>query len=294
MRKFNRNYQLSIETKNNRIITIQPPFSIEFQIKRTIGREVNSANIVIFNLNANTREAIGRDRYDQFDGGTGSLYRQIILRAGYNDLSTIFQGNITECISSRSGTDIRTSIEAFDGGYSIQNSYSSFGLQKGTSIKDTVVRLIKDMKKVILGKIEVDETQTLKKATAFEGRTFDILKDYTNNQIFIDEEKVNILDINSGFTSAGRIVVIAANTGLLSTPKLANTYIEIDIIFDPTIKIGQIVDLKSNIRKDLNNQYKVAGITHNVAISPRIAGVAKTTLQLYAGDKLFGKLKKLF
>ena len=86
---------------------------------------------------------------------------------------------------------------------------------------------------------------------------------------------------------------ISSDTGLLNVPIRRETYLEIDIIFDPNIIVGQLIELKSSFNKYFNGLYKVYGITHDVEITEESGGNATTSLQLWIGTKILNGLKQI-
>jgi hypothetical protein len=131
-----------------------------------------------------------------------------------------------------------------------------------------------------------------KTPTPLNGNSFFLLtKDY-KDEIFIDLEKVNKLGVNEYIKGAGGLVpLITSETGLLGTPLRQGTDVVVDMLFEPRINVGQLVEIDSEFNKLFNGQYKVNGVKHSGIISGAVNGDCKTTLQLYAGDKLLGELK---
>jgi len=64
-----------------------------------------------------------------------------------------------------------------------------------------------------------------------------------------------------------------------------------DILFEPRLQIGQVVELNSNFFKKLNGQYKIIGIRHSGTISDAVAGRCKTTVELCLGNRVLNVLK---
>lgn len=281
--KFGRQYRLTLKlTEENEAIIIEPPFTIRFSITRTISSSVNQMKLDIYNLGKELRNQIFQDRFNL------KKYKKVILQAGYDKLSTIFVGNILEATSFRRKQDIITNINAQDGGFSVRNSYSSFSLKKGETFKNTVKKLFDDMVNVSKGKIG-DIDGNFKRGAVFNGNTYNLLKAQTKENVFIDNEVINALKDNE--VIEGEVPLITSETGLLNTPIRRDSFIEVEVLFEPRIIIGQIIEIKSSVNPLFDGQYKVIGIKHNAVISEAINGEAKTTLQLFIGSKLLGGLK---
>ena len=77
---------------------------IGFDVKKTDAQTPNTAEIVVFNLSANTVKQIRKE------------FTRVILQAGYGEnFGVIFDGNIKELVSGKEGTDTTLSISAGDG-----------------------------------------------------------------------------------------------------------------------------------------------------------------------------------
>src|SRR3990167_705437 len=124
MPKLNRIFELTIEPpavvldQNNKAVlstdstrethVITNPISITFAVARKNLAELRNARFQIFNLNQSIREDI------YHDPGNFQVLRKMTFKAGYEngDLSTIFEGRITECFSYRDegSVDVITEI----------------------------------------------------------------------------------------------------------------------------------------------------------------------------------------
>jgi hypothetical protein len=281
--KFNRQYRLTLKlTEEDEAIVIEPPFTIKFSIQKTISSSVNQMKLEIYNLGKILREKIFQDRFNI------KKYKKVILQAGYDRLSTIFVGNILEATSYRRKQDIITYINAQDGGFSVRNSYSSFSIEAGESFKGAIGKLFDDMQNVSKGKIG-DIVGSFKRGVVFNGNTYNLLKEQTKENVFIDNEVINALKEDE--VIVGEVPLITSETGLKNTPIRRDSFIEVELVFEPRIVISQIIEIKSTINSLFDGQYKVIGIKHNATISESIGGEASTILQLFIGSQLLGGLK---
>ena len=290
-RKINRHYRLLIETNTGETIEITDPLTIEFTVTRNTAVSLNKGLFKIFNLGASTRTKIFQDRFRIKDGGTGEFYKRIILQAGYNQLSTIFTGNILSSFPVRQGANIIQNIEAYDGLYGQANSFTSATFNKGTPINDVISNVANDLQKVEKG-IIADQEGTLKRGTSFFGGSFQVFSDFFKNEkvdVFIDNEQLFLMGTNQVFKA--QLPLIKSTTGLLSVPIRQQTYLEVEMVFEPRITVGQLVELESSVNPLYDGQYKVYGVTHNAVISDAVSGDAKTKLQLYIGSELLGGLE---
>lgn len=310
MLKWQRKYILTVEVKEDdgaiTTLEIKNPLTVEFFIDKNVNSQANLLDLKIYNLAEKTRNLLIQDKFNLLDFGSGKRYRKIVLKAGYGiNTPIIFIGNLIESYSFRQGTEVITQIYAYDGLYGMVNSYADLTLSKGISKLDAVNKLISTLNKIEKGIITNLEGE-LKRGALYNENSYLLIKnnyrDYisvnngvqtiTQRNIFVENEKINILNVND-FIDQGYIIEISSDTGLLNTPKRRETFIECDILFDPNIIAGQLIELKSSFNKMFNGVYKVYGFTHNVVISEANGGDAITTLQLYLGTKLLNGLKAI-
>ena len=292
MQKFGRNYKLYVQpTNSSTFIEITYPLTLEFDISRDTSSSINQATFRIYNLSEKNRNAIFKDRYSMLDNGVGTGAKKVILQAGYGDnLSTVFQGSVLEAYSYRQMSEVVTYINALDGGYGIANSFVNFSVSKGTPKQDIFNQLANSILGVDKGSVGT-VAGSIDRPIAYNGNGWAFLKRDFSGDVFIDLEKINLLKPNEVINAS--IPVITSASGLLGTPMRQNTNLTIDMIFEPRIQVGNIVEVKSSINSLFNGQFKTTGIKHSGTISGAINGDCKTTLQLFIGAYLFGGLKKV-
>lgn len=284
--KFNRNYRLTIDLNDGSgAIIIEPPFTIDFNITRTAMATLNSMNLTIYNLSEKTRRRIFQDRYQ-----IGN-YKRVVLEAGYgDDLSTVYSGSIFEAHSALIGSDIQTNITSRDGFVDIASTQTNKTFAAGTTLRDLSEQLINDFPNIARGVIGGDNS-TFQRPVTVEGNTYDSLRKYSRNNVFVDQERVNILSPNQ--TTDDPVILLNSDTGLLETPQREETFLSITTLFEPRINMGQIVELESEITPVYNGQYKVLGVTHTGTISEAVAGQLTSRINLFIGSQLFGRFQQV-
>lgn len=271
--KFGRSFEIQITTPGNEQIIIRPPFSAVFSVTRNVLASMNNCTLTIYNLGRNTRNKIYKDRYTKIE------YWQLIIRAGYKNLETVFQGNIFEASSTKQGPDWITKITGSDGLYAIQNGFTSRTVGADTQQGNVLKDIIGDMPNVIAGIIgSPGAGQTVRGKVLF-GQSKDVLAEETGGQYFIDSEKVNV--IGSEEVLVQKIITVDEDQ-LLSTPQRRDTFLECEMLFHPQLQTGQLISLRS-LDSIYNGDYKVVGFSHNVTISQAMSGTAVTKFSLYAG-----------
>jgi hypothetical protein len=290
MYKFGRNYVLQVGTPSGGTLTIELPFTIEFDITRNTLTSANVCSIRIYNLNAANRNQI---RFNVMDTG---IFQSVILQAGYGqNLSTVFTGNITQAWSVREGTNFITTLECFDGGYAFNNGQISTQFPAGTSEKIVLQTVASALPFVSLGSIGnypdqngVSTLGTLPRGNAVSGSTVQVLTQLTGtNGFFIDGGKVNCLGDNE--CTPGGTPLIDDSSGLLATPVRELTKMTFDMIFEPGLVAGQLVNLQSaegtSKKANFNGVYKVTGVKHRGTISGAVCGDAITSVELFYGTQ---------
>lgn len=252
---------------------ITDPITIDFQIVKST-RSQNSTRINIYNMDAGIRENVYKDiillRKEE-------PIKWVTLEAGYAGRKTLISwGYIQQCFSVRKGTDFITSMEVIDP--DILTEYCGVTFKEGTTFQQAYDYLITQ-----LPSLKVGETGVLagefKVPTTFDGNAFILLNELTGQHTFVDNGVINTLNDNETLSDYG-CYYIAGDTGLLETPKRYDDVLEISMLFEPTIKLGQMVEIKSSTQARFNGQYKVLGINHNCVISGAEGGTRTTTLQL--------------
>jgi hypothetical protein len=273
--KLGRNYSFLVQKKDSTTLEIKPPFTMEFEIHRNSFSSANVASFRIYNLAPNSRGQIRKDYLDTQD------LRTLEFRAGYGkDLALAFKGNINQAWSIREGSNIITQIECFDGGFAYQNAITGDQFAGGTAQTDVIKKLVKSLPGVNPGAVG-SFPGVISRGNSYSGPTTDILSDLANGGFFIDNGKAHCL--GDGECLDGSIPTINAKSGLLGTPVLENKYVNLQMVFEPGIKIFQLVNIDSNTSDHFNGTYKVISIKHAGIISSSVAGAVVTSLGLLPG-----------
>jgi hypothetical protein len=273
--KFLRNYSLLVQTQSGDTLSVEPPFTVEFDITRNTLTSQNVCSIRIYNLKDTNRNAIRKNIMDYDD------YRAVELRAGYNqNLPVIFSGNITQCYSVREGTNFITAIECFDAGYAFENAETNQVFPANFNQIDILKSLAQSLPNVSLGAIG-SFPGVLSRGASLNGATTDLLREITGGAFFIDNGKVYFLGDNECLE--GEMQVINSQSGLLGTPTLEQTVLNFDMIFEPRLIVGQVIKLESITGANFNGLYKVISVKHRGTISPAVCGDAITSVGLWSG-----------
>jgi hypothetical protein len=284
LEKFGRNYYLLVQLQNGSILTIQPPFTIQFDITRNILTSANVCSVRIYNLSLINRNQI---EFNIFNRGEN---RTIQLIVGYGKtLATIFHGNISQAWSVREGVNFITQIECFDGGFAFNNAQTNFTFPAGTSNQTIIASLVASLNQynIKTGAIGKYPGSTNRSKT-YSGSTTDLLGQLTGGGFFIDNSAANALGNNE--VLQGAIPLINSQSGLLGTPVRENNILTFDMILEPRVQAGQIIELQSltgpqateqSPKQAINGFYKVTSVKHRGMISEAVCGDAITTLGMF-------------
>ena len=256
---------------------IEYPITCKFNSTRNTFSNSNKCTIDLYNLNSATRTAIFKDAY------VGDLEKKqwkfVKLEAGWNgQLSQIFYGRILQAYSSKSGgqTDIITHIECLP--FDIFSSNSFYTFEAGTSYKEAYKTMASDLSNCQIGNIGSLEG-TFKTQTTYEGNTLSCINELTGGNTYVDNGVLNTLMANEVIDIP--VPLVTDDNGLLSTPIRRDATLTIKMLFEPTLIVGQLLEVNSAIQPIYNGQYKVLGFTHDCLISPTQAGTRTTTIDLW-------------
>ena len=282
-RKFKRQYILKVETNfqsgADKYVQIAYPITVEFTISRHNCAAANTAQFVIYNLAPSTRSLIYKDLTDL----DSKYLRAIQFYAGYADapgdlLPQCLNGTIKQAYSQRSGSDFKTTIEAYDGMPSTGIYQVSRTIPAGTPQAEAIATLANDAG--VKGKMTISQKfDTIsKRAASFMGSPLDQLSQASNGGFYIDSGNAYALDVTD--IIPGDIQEISEDNGLLGTPKKGQAYIDIEMLFEPRLKPSQLINLVSATEPRFNGTYKVTGIVHRGTISGATCGDCRTTVTM--------------
>jgi hypothetical protein len=178
-----------------------------------------------------------------------------------------------------------TEIEALDGGFGIINGQVDTTLPMGWNFRElfnSTVQTMKNVTRGAVGNLEVNNSRGI----TLSGNSWDVLnKAITDGVAFIDNEQVNVLRNDEFKAVPGLVRTINAESGLLGTPRRHDKSLEVPILFEPRLQVGQKIELDST-QAVYNGVYKIIGISHRAVISEVVGGDAVTTITLFRASLL--------
>ena len=283
--KFGRSYRITIDPKDGGpVIIVTLPFTIRFWVQRNNFSDLNNLTIDIYNLSESNRNRIFQDRFDigapAPNVPAGIVGRTIKFEAGYSTLYQIYDGTIFQASSAREGTDIVTRISALAGGFpvaTIQTAQTISGSQTLGQVFSSLIGEFPDLKVGAIG----DFSTTRPRPWVINGNVYEWIKQYSNNNVFIDNGKVYVMHPHE-VLSESLISTISGATGLLETPRRDDGVLVITTLLEAGINVNQMVALNSSVQKVYNGNYKVNGIQHQGVISSAVNGECRSVFNLIA------------
>lgn len=268
------------EGRNN--VVIPPELTVEFEITRQSLSSSQEARFRIYGLSDRTRQLLWKDPYALTE------YRAVQFRAGYADdpfLPLCFNGFVRSCSSYRNTVENVTELSAYDGGLQMSNAFTSQSIASGASVRDTLLRLAASLPRVVSAPLIGQFPNVNTRGKVLFGPTWNIIVEESQGLATFDNGGVKILNYNEAI--AAEIPVISAASGLLGTPRRSQSKIDFDIIFEPRMTLGQVIEVRSEFNRLLNGTYKVVGFTHRGIISPAVGGSCTTSVGLFFGTGEF-------
>lgn len=306
MQKFNRVYLMKVEGDDgtsltslaepfrsnhaeaaDKMITITLPYTVEFRIVRRQLTSSQSGNFKIYNLGKNVRDAIQKDIFQR------SQYRRIEFYAGYDSpdgkfVPLVFNGTVLTAFSYRVDRNWVTEIEAYDGMWQRVNGNNvSLSLAPNTSTRDVLFQLATSLPNLTGQPLIGQFPTTSPRGQVLFGNAWDLLVQQSQGLAFIDSNQLKVLNWNEFITSD--LETLSWENGLLGAPKRTETMLEFDMIFEPRLTVGQILNLNSLTQPIYNHDWKVMGFEHRGTISPSVAGECLTSVSLWFTQRQFNR-----
>lgn len=274
-------------------LVIKNPFTMIMNIERKALATVNYGSFQIYNLSQSHRTALYKDYTDLL------CMRRITVKAGYEsigNMSVIFDGNIKWCSSYRKQgtTNFITEIEAYDWAFPVVNAYTTKTWSGVTPQNQIVSQLVNDVCSMgpsgqqvkpgyIHNFIDSNKNPITQYNPVISNYSWKELQNQTGNACFIDSGQLNILADDDCYE--GSFQQINASTGLLGSPKRSATYVIVELLFEPSLTVGQQINLTTLTETQFNGPYKVFGVSHAGVISDTIPGRLQTNVTLFSFRK---------
>lgn len=278
MLKFGRTYRLEIEGEDGEIVTIRNPFTLDFYVQRANLASLGTGTFIVKNLAEITRNKIYWDAYK------GPVYPSVKLYAGYGtEQSLVFDGTIKESSSCREegSVDFVTKVDGFMGTVGTQSAFLSQSMAGPVSQIQVIDAIIKNLSPLKVGYVSTGFKTVYPRGRSLCDYAWNLLQKETGSRCFVDNGRIYCM--REGDVLPYEVFVITAASGLLGAPKRFKTFVTAEILFEPNLKVGQRVELRSMDNSYLNNIYTVTGIEHFGTISDSVGGKLKTRVSMFIG-----------
>lgn len=296
LNKWQRNYILQVMGNDGQIHQFTYPLTMEFTVIRDCYASAQTGTFRIYNLGQQTRNAIYKDAYDY------TVFRSLTVMAGYGQppLPIIFNGNVKQAYSWREEGAVNyiTEIQGYDYGLTMTTGTSTWtyisGQNAPSPLTDSFLigKLVADLQVspnnngLTIGAISPGLNKVYPKYSV-AGNTWDALNELIGSRANVYIDNGRLFCIQDGDVFTGDILTLDSSSGLLGTPKRADTFMQVDILFEPRILVGQQVNLNSASLPTGNDTFafgnglkKVIGVEHRGVISGAVNGKCKSLVSL--------------
>ncbi len=259
--------------------TVGYPLTVNLNIVRNTYASANTGRFTIYNLSPASRnsEAFFQDKFNT------EKTKIVTFKAGYNgNLVTCFRGYILQSYSKRQGVDFITEMKCLDIG-TVANNYINVTFEAGTPKKEAYKNIIQNCEGLTLGYLGKLEGE-YKTPVTFSGEPLTVLNQITEGHTYIDNGVVHTLQNNESLDIGVQVLQLGA--GLLSTPERSEAQVIAQGLLNPSVQVGQLLEIKDPILESFNGTYMLCGFTHSGTISGAVAGQRTTTYNLLNGDYL--------
>lgn len=208
MRQFNRIARVTIGPEGKQGISFDERFRIAFRVTRTVGSEINSADIQIYGLSERSRDEIKRsNQIAQIEAGYGDSYSVVAI------------ADITRVNIEHRPPDIITVVECGDGARALRDRKINLSFESGASVERVLNRVADELAlgwRATGAKIQ----GVYQEGVSFSGRVGDVLNEITRKAGLgwsIQNRNLQILDKFNPNQSRG--VLLTPDTGLLASPE---------------------------------------------------------------------------
>lgn len=254
---FGRRYRITVSDSKGNALDVSK-LHCTFNISKTIMMEPNTSEIAIYNLNAQTENAI------MINGV------RVTIEAGYEgtQFGLIFDGDILQTIREKEdATTYKLTIIALDSDRAINFDVANFSIMRGQTARSMVDHIVsKAQAPISLGSIADNlKGQKLTRGKVFFGKTSDYLRQIAksnNLQYYMDNGRLNLINLKD--LPKDRIFELNPKTGLIGTPEQTDFGIAGQCLLNPQIKLNSLIHVDNSLvrakRIDLSGSNSVPAI----------------------------------
>jgi len=225
---------------------------VAFEIDKTINEKPNPAKIQVWNLN--------RDHMNQLLSGE---FNKLILAVGYQELRTIYSGDITQARVRRDSVDFVMDLECADGFKDYSTARINTTLKSGATDEQILAEVQKTMPNVKAGAMELPNKRKLPRGRVMNGDSRELLNRIArNHQADWSIQDGNLIFLPKDKVLNDEAVVLSQDTGMINAPEQTDDGLELTCLLNPALQIGGLVEVQSIIEY-FNGQYKIVKLAHS-------------------------------
>lgn len=269
---FGRRYRIAVSNSNGNAVDISQLHCL-FSVKKTITMEPNLSEISVYNLSAETENAI-------MINGT-----RVTIEAGYDgsQFGLIFDGDILQCIREKEdATTYKLTIIALDSDRAINFDLANFSIIRGQTARSVVNHIANRAKNPMsLGSISDSlKGSTLTRGKVFFGKSSDYLRQIAkgnNLQYYMDNGTLNLINLKE--LPPNEIFELNPKSGLVGTPEQTDYGISGQCLLNPQIKLNSLIHVDNSLvrakRIEINTSNSVPGGMTSSSTRDKIIAEAK-------------------
>lgn len=248
---------LEIQTDDKTVKTFDG-LNVNFNVSKQTNSVTPSGRIVVANL---TMEDVVNITTISGTYTDVKKRKKVRLYAGYDDdIGMIFEGDITSAAPITEPPDVWLQIEATNGFFD-NNRVVSKTIKEKTNVKNLAEQVAGWLKVPLQWMSKASKTVNMFSASGSAGQFIRKLNDIGDILAFKDEDGLVVLDLKN--PKRGTTSEVSKNTGMIGIPKADNNGIRVDVLLNPHLKLGQTINLKSELIPSLNGPYWIYGLTHS-------------------------------
>ena len=234
----------------------------EFSISKSLGTVMNEATISIFNLSKEDIEYLTTFTSQWI---AYNQRKRIRIFAGYQETAVglIYDGDIVEALPTLP-PDIILRCKAFSGAYG-NSTIISKSITEQISVKDLLTQVSSWTGKEVLDNTTSNKTVNGFYYTGSVTQLIRQLNEIGGISVYEDDGVINAVDSNN-IDIGTSIRLVSENNGMIEIPQPNAIGINVKILLDPTIKIGQVIKVESKSIPACNGLYSIYEMKHSGAL----------------------------
>lgn len=240
---FGRRYRITVSDESGTAIDISR-LHCTFSIIKTIQMEPNSSEISVYNLNAQTENAIIMNG------------KRVTVEAGYegSQFGLIFDGDIIQCIREKvNANTFKLTIIALDSDRAINFEIANYSILRGQSHRSIVEHIVNSASNPIpLGSISEKLNNTiLPRGKVMFGKASDYLRQIAKSndlKCYMDDGRLNMIDLKE--LPEDEIFKLDTTSGLVGIPEQTQYGVSGQCLLNPQIKLNSLIHIDNSLIRD--------------------------------------------